>query len=56
MIDRQHGAIVYECDGCETTLETGEDEWTPALAMLKRDGWKIEKVGTDWLHLCPDCR
>lgn len=56
MIDRQHGQMVYECDGCEATLETGESEFNEALAMFRRDGWKADKVGDEWVHLCPDCR
>jgi len=56
MIDRQYGEITYECDGCDETLETGETEFSDALAMFRRDGWKAEKVGTEWTHLCPACR
>lgn len=56
MIDRQHRAIVFECDACDETLETGESEFPDAMAHFRRDGWKAEKVGTDWTHLCPDCR
>jgi hypothetical protein len=56
MIDRQHNAIVFECDGCDETLETGETEFPDALSMFRRDGWKSEKVGDEWVHLCPACR
>lgn len=56
MIDRQKGAVVFECDGCDETLETGEDEFAAAMAMFRRDGWKAEKVGGDWVHLCPRCK
>lgn len=56
MIDRQHGAIVYECDVCDSVLDTGESEFSDALSQFRREGWKAERVGTEWTHLCPDCR
>lgn len=56
MIDRQHNQMVYECDACPETLETGESEFSDALAMFRREGWKAERVGFEWTHLCPDCR
>lgn len=55
MIDRQHGKIVYECDACEEPLETGEREFKDALVIFRREGWKAERVGTEWVHTCPDC-
>lgn len=56
MIDRQHGEIVFECDGCDETIETGESEWADARAEFRRNDWRAEKVGNDWTHLCPDCQ
>lgn len=56
MIDRQHGEIVFCCDGCDETLETGESEWADAMAQFRRDGWRSEKVGAEWTHLCADCQ
>jgi hypothetical protein len=56
VIDRQYGEITYECDGCDETLATGESEFSDALSTFRRDGWKAEKVGTEWTHLCPKCR
>lgn len=55
MIDRQFGEITFECDACDATLETGEGEWAPAQAQFRRDGWRAEKVGDEWTHLCPAC-
>lgn len=55
MIDRQHNEIVYECDACDETLETGESEWSDAKRDFDRAGWRAEKVGQDWTHLCPQC-
>lgn len=56
MIDRQHGEIVFECDGCPETIETGESEWNDAMALFRRERWRAEKVGEEWTHLCPDCQ
>jgi hypothetical protein len=56
MIDRQFNQITFECDACDATLETGEEEWGDAKADFDRAGWRAEKVGKDWTHLCPKCR
>ncbi len=56
MIDRQRGEIIYECDGCDETIETGERDWPDAMACFRREGWRAEKVGEDWTHLCPRCQ
>lgn len=56
MIDRQHHEIVFECDACDETLATGESEFNDAISMFRRDGWKSEKVGDEWVHTCPRCR
>lgn len=56
MIDRQHGKIAFECDGCDETIETGETEWADAIARFRREGWRSEKIGDEWVHLCPTCK
>lgn len=56
MIDRQFGELTYECDACDETLETGESEFSDALSQFRREGWKAEKVGSEWTHLCPKCQ
>ncbi len=55
MIDRQHGNLVFECDGCEEVCETGTDEFSYAVSYIKREGWLIRKVGEEWTHECPRC-
>lgn len=55
MLDRQHGQIVFECEGCSETLETGEREFAEAKGVLDDEGWKARKVGADWCHYCPEC-
>lgn len=54
-IQRQGGKIEISCDVCGQVRETGTDEWDVAWGAAKRDGWKAEKVGKDWLHSCEDC-
>ena len=58
MIDRQHDEIVFHCDGdkCHESVETGHEEWSSALAFMKRKGWRVLKDGQEWLHLCKDCK
>lgn len=56
MLDWQHGQAVYECDGCDETLQTGEREFERALTVLKRERWRSVKDTTGWLQLCPDCQ
>ena len=55
MIDRQGGQIVFECDSCDETLETGTEEFRDAWAHAQREGWRAKKIGTVWTHACPGC-
>jgi hypothetical protein len=56
MLDRQHGLVIFECDACDEVLETECDDFNEALAVLRRERWKVEKVGADWVHTCPGCK
>lgn len=55
MIQRHEGQVVFECDACPEELETECDDFQEALAVFKRDGWRVEKVGDEWVHTCPSC-
>jgi len=55
MLDRQHGKIVFECDSCNEVLETATGDFDDALAILKREEWKAQKIGQVWIHACPNC-
>ena len=55
MLDRQYGMIVFECDSCSEVLKTETRDFDDALAILKRNQWKAQKVGQDWIHACPNC-
>lgn len=54
-IERRGGQIELSCDVCGTVRETGTDDWETAWPTAKRDGWKAQKIGKDWLHSCEDC-
>ena len=47
MIDRQHGNLVFECDGCGDTFETGGSEfayvWPEASTRGVADPGKLVK-------------
>lgn len=55
MIDRQFGKITFECDACPETLETDKEFWNAAMIVFRDAGWRSEKVGEEWTHLCPAC-
>lgn len=56
MIDRQHGKIVIECDACDATHQGETNDWTEEWAVAKAEGWRTRKIGSDWLHFCPNPR
>ncbi len=55
MIQYDDGAVVFECDSCSEWLNTEQEEFVDAVAVMIRDGWSSRKVGKDWTHTCPDC-
>lgn len=55
MLDRQYGKFVVECDSCPTTLETDTKDFDEARQVMIREGWKVRKIGRDWIHGCPKC-
>lgn len=55
MIDRQKGQLVVECDSCGKVLETETPDFAEAREMMKREEWKVRKIGSEWLHGCPEC-
>jgi hypothetical protein len=60
MMDRQKGKIVFECDACDTVLETGEGDFDAAREKFKEAEWKAVMMGKVmhpiWEHYCPDCK
>jgi len=58
MIDRQHGKLLFACDGATCDAEFGlpdEGNFELVWSAAKRDGWKARKIVGEWMHFCPDC-
>jgi hypothetical protein len=55
MIDRMDGDLVFHCDSCSECFESETDDFKTAWENAKRDGWRAKKVGTEWVHECPNC-
>jgi hypothetical protein len=56
MIDRQNGGILMiECDSCDAVLDTKTKDFDEAREAMKREGWKVRKIGADWIHGCERC-
>lgn len=56
MIHRNGEEIVFECDGCDETVVTRTSNWPDAQWAFNAEGWKAEKIGDEWTHLCRACR
>lgn len=50
-----HGKIVFECDSCGETFEDDDDNFNDTWNAAKHEGWTAQKIGTDWIHTCPEC-
>jgi Zn finger protein HypA/HybF involved in hydrogenase expression len=51
------GEVVFTCDACDDTLETGEDDFSTARAVYRREGWANRKLAEDeWENRCPTCK
>lgn len=55
MIDRQGGKIHIECDSCPEVLHTDTGDFEEARNLMRREGWRINKIAGEWLHGCPSC-
>lgn len=56
MIDRQGNRVLIECDSCDDVFEGDEHaEFKEVWALAKRDGWRTQNVGGEWVHGCPKC-
>ena len=53
-IDRDgwNGPIIFTCDVCDETFETGEEDFKSAHAMAKAKGWRTKKIGDEWINYC----
>ena len=60
--EERGGPIVFVCDACPETLETGYTTWGYANDARRDEGWTAEPLGTtgargaeEWAHYCPAC-
>jgi hypothetical protein len=58
MLDKQKGDYVVECNGCGAVLETHTSNFSAAVNLLRREGWKSHKRDDDedWKHFCKSCQ
>lgn len=58
MLHRQKGQIIFECNECGETLDTGTGDFDAAKAKLDAEEWKASKEPNmaEWDHTCPDCQ
>lgn len=55
--NRAEGSFEFECDGCDCIpFDYTTEDFSEAWNAAKREGWRTEKVGDEWLHLCPTCQ
>lgn len=54
---RDRGFIVFQCDQCKETHETGTVEFNRAKDRMKDLEWSFRPDRGNWLHFCSDaCR
>jgi hypothetical protein len=47
--------MIFNCSQCNEELDTAEGDFHAALAMIKNEGWSVEKHPDGWKHFCPEC-
>lgn len=58
-VDRIKGEVVFICNGCDDTLETGTRNYGEAHEVRKDESWSAippEPLMDNWQHFCPDCK
>lgn len=54
--DRQHEAMIFECDICSAVFEGVKDEsFEETWRKAKDAGWSARKGREGWEHSCQDC-
>lgn len=57
MVRRQEGSIWFLCDRCADSIDTEEDDFQEAVAVMRGAGWSAKPLRDgDWLHTCPSCQ
>ena len=55
MIERERGYagdFSFVCDVCDAHQDTYTDDFREAVERIKSKGWKIKKIGDEWIHYC----
>lgn len=55
MLEREHGDIIWQCDGCGELLDTNTADFDAARNMLTRNQWLTKRASDGWQHFCSDC-
>jgi hypothetical protein len=49
-------SVYFKCDGCGIISQAFE-EFTDAVAWIRKNGWASRKVGDKaFTHYCPECK
>lgn len=52
-----HGGVVFECDNCHESLETGCTDFSEAVNFMKGVEWLTIKFAGEWKNFCSvECR
>lgn len=44
------------CDKCSWHEKSDSNNFNDVKDEMKENGWKIEKRGACWFHICPSCQ
>jgi hypothetical protein len=51
-IERERGLITFECDSCDAVEHFENCDFDSAWTELRKKGWRVKKIGIDWVHDC----
>ena len=54
MIEKNGYSYQLQCDCCSNYIEDFID-FQEVVDYKKANGWKSEKIGTEWIDKCPNC-
>ena len=59
MIEQNRTRYIVHCDSCPEVEEFEKaylDGWRGLIEEIKAGGWRLTKLGDEWLHACPSCK
>lgn len=54
-VERVDGEVVFHCDRCPEFVETATRDFHVGVEAAKRAGWRFDRDGEQWNHICPSC-